>query len=396
MTRTLNRYLLREQALPILICMAVVSFILVTGQLFQLKRILFASSCSMKDVAEIIVLAMPKLFLYATPMAALLGVMLAFMRLNGDNELIALRSVGIGFLHLLPPVLAVLLFVTAAAFINAIFVIPVANAAFEMKLKSLGRSSIPSLLKEGSFISTIPNLVFLFRSVDHAELTIKGVFIQDQRHPNERVTIDAESAQVLIPPDSKSITFKITNGVITRTGQDMKDAQAVSFKNYDFTLSMDDVVGAAEKGIRKKREMNLTQLYEQVQHLTGMNQAINFKLELHQRLAFPSACLLLGLLGPPLGSFFRQRARMTGVTMGVTIFLLYYVILSAGKGLGESDIISPFFAVWTPNLLSFALAIFLWRKLHTETPFGIPVLAAKTARLFRSGTKAADVGAAPK
>lgn len=368
MRKTLYVYLLREQTTPVLIALLGVSFVLVTGQLLQLMRILFASSCSLRDLGEIILFAIPRLFLYATPMAVLLGVMLAFLRLNADNELIAFRAAGTGFLEFLPPVLAVVVLATALSFINALIVIPIASSAFELKLKSLGRASVPALLKEGVFISTIPKLVLFFRSVDHSDLAIRGVFIQDQRHPNENATIAAERAQIVIPPDSRNITFRIADGIITRTAGNMKEAQAVSFKSYDFTLSMDELMGAAEKGLKKKREMTLLELYKLVRTLRDRKGQAYYALEMHQRLSFPTACLLLGLMGPPLGSLFRAKSRMTGITIGVGIFLAYYVLLSAGKGLGENNIVPPFFAVWTPNLLSLALAAALWWKMQTERP----------------------------
>jgi len=366
--------------LPVFICLAGVCFVLVTGQLLQLMRILFASSCSLKDLAQILMLAMPRLLLYATPMSILLGVMLAFVRLNGDNEIIAFRAAGISFLDFLPPVLAVLIVATVLAFINAIVVIPITNHAFETKLRSLGRTSIPALLKEGIFISAIPNLVFFFRSVDRTDYSIHGVFVQDQRHPKEKVTIVAETAQLFIPHDSNSITFRLANGVITRTAQNLLDAQAVSFKNYDFILSMDEIMGA-EKAGRKRSEMNLAEIYDKVKSAVDAKTFVWWSLELHQRIAFPSACLLLGLLGPPLGSLFRQRSRMTGITIGVGIFLVYYIMLSAGRGLGENNLLPPFFAVWTPNLLSLILVLYLWTKLHKETPFFISLLGRSLSRL---------------
>ena len=366
--------------MPVFICLAGVCFVLVTGQLLQLMRILFASSCSLKDLAQILMLAMPRLLLYATPMSILLGVMLAFVRLNGDNEIIAFRAAGISFLDFLPPVLAVLIVATVLAFINAIVVIPITNHAFETKLRSLGRTSIPALLKEGIFISAIPNLVFFFRSVDRTDYSIHGVFVQDQRHPKEKVTIVAETAQLFIPHDSNSITFRLANGVITRTAQNLLDAQAVSFKNYDFILSMDEIMGA-EKAGRKRSEMNLAEIYDKVKSAVDAKTFVWWSLELHQRIAFPSACLLLGLLGPPLGSLFRQRSRMTGITIGVGIFLVYYIMLSAGRGLGENNLLPPFFAVWTPNLLSLILVLYLWTKLHKETPFFISLLGRSLSRL---------------
>ena len=396
MKKTFYIYILREQLIPVFICLTGICFLLITGQLLQLLRILFASSCSMKDLGEIVLFALPKLISYATPMAALLGVMLAFVRLNGDNELIAFRAAGIGFLGFLPPVLGVLVFATALSFINAIFVIPVTNHAFQAKLRSLGRNSVPALLKEGVFISAIPNLVLFFRSVDHSDLSINGVFIQDQRQPKEKVTIASETAQVVIPLDSNSITFRLADGGITRTSQDLKEAQAVAFKNYDFLLSMDEIMGSADKAGRKRSEMSLAEIYEQVKTAPDRTRYVWWSLELHQRLAFPAACLLLGLLGPPLGSLFRQKGRMTGITLGIIIFLVYYVMLSAGHGLGENNILPPFLAIWTPNLLSLALAIYLWAKMHRETPFKIINLGWQFTRLARIGLDTLTHGTAAR
>lgn len=393
MKKTLYLYLLKEQCAPVLICLAGAVFVLVTGQLLQLMRILFASSCSVKDIVELILYAIPRLMLYATPMAALLGVMLAFVRLNSDNELMAFRAAGTGFLGFLPPVLGVLLLLTVVCFVNAVWLLPASNRAFEAKLRSLGRTSLPSILEEGVFISTIPKLVLFFRSVDHTNYEVKGIFIQDQREPNQEVTIAAKRAKIDFPPDSSAIIFRLYDGMITRTSKNLKDAQAVSFKKYDFTLSMDDILGAAKKAMMGRGEMSLAQIYHKVKTAMGKAALVWWSLELEQRLAFPSACLFLGLLGPPLGSMFRQRGRMTGITIGIGIFLAYYVLLSAGRTFGYNGIVSPFLAVWTPNLLCVALAVYLWTKLHRETPFRLASLFHRFGRMQAAASGGRQQGA---
>ena len=355
---------------------------MVTGQLIQLMRILFASSCSVKDVAEIVFFAMPRLMLYAIPMAALVGVMLAFVRLNSDNELIACRGAGVGFLGLLPPVIVMLALLTLLGFFNTMYVLPLANSAFEMKLNMLGRASIPSLLKPGAFISDIPKLVFFFREVDHSDLSLKGIFIQDQRNPDGSVTISAESGRVLIPAESRSIILMLENGVLTRTAGDLKSAETLVFKNYDFTLSLNAVAGGREKSWKTRWEMSLSELREQANAFRNDRlMYLRMSVELHNRFALPFACLMLGLLGPPLGSLFGQRGRITGVTICIVVFLVYYLQLSACWTIVENTTISPFFAAWTPNLLSLLLAIYLWVKVHRETPI-VPVRLARFIDVF--------------
>ena len=116
--------------------------------------------------------------------------------------------------------------------------------------------------------------------------------------------------------------------------------------------------------------MSLTELVEIIRE-GGPRYDLSLSLELHRRMALPFSCLLLGLVGAPLGAMFRQSGRMAGITVGLGVFLAYYITLSAGKGLGENGLIPPFLAVWLPNLLTAMVAVFLWLKIQREVPLGV-------------------------
>lgn len=179
------------------------------------------------------------------------------------------------------------------------------------------------------------------------------------------------------------------DGMITRASKDLKDAQAVAFKNYDFIIALDDVVGSA-KAVRGRSESDMAELYDKVRKTKDKVIYVAWSFELHQRFAFPAACLILGLLGPPLGSIFRQKGRMTGITAGVMIFLVYYVLLSLTRTLAENYLLSPLIAVWVPNLIFLALGIYLWTKMHRESSFFLALLGRPLARLRRQGAKAPE------
>ncbi|GLI34513.1 LptF/LptG family permease [Desulforhabdus amnigena] len=368
MGMTLYRYILKEQIFPLSICLLGLSFVLVTGRMLQLARYLFTSSVTFLDLAGLMVLAMPKLLTYTLPMATLMGILLAFVRINGDNELIALRAAGISFKQLFPPVAIVLLLTTFLSFYNMLSIIPTSSRAFESKLKSLGRASLPLLLREGVFIDTIPDLVFFFRNVDPSHLTIKGILVQDQREPKVRVTIVAEHAQIVYQKNTNRMVFKMYNGIITRVPDDFQDAQAVTFRDYNLVLSLDEIFGTSPKDSKGKTQMTFREVLEKI-HQPGQNPDVRYLMELHQRIALPMGCLILGLVAPPLGAMFRQKGRMTGITLAVGIFLAYYVVLSAGKGLCENGLLPASLAIWTPNILTLGIAAYLWFKLQRETPF---------------------------
>ena len=370
MKKTLFKYLIKEQIVPLSVCFFGLSLILITGRLLQLTRYLFTSSLSFFDLVEIMAFAMPNLILYALPMATLVGVLLAFVRFNTDNELVALRAAGVGFHQFFPAIITLLLVTTVFSFFNVLYLMPSANRAFELKLKSLGRSILPVLLKEGTFIDIVPKVVFFFGSVDPVNLKIEGVFVQDNRQPDVGVVIVADHAQIAYPSDLSQLIFKISSGMITRVSDDLRNAQAIAFKNYDLALSMDELFGASAGLIKGRKEMTLSELAQSIRE-QGPNNDLSLSLEFHRRLALPFSCLLLGLVGAPLGALFRQSGRMAGMTLGLGVFLTYYIVLSAGKGLGENGILSPFLAVWLPNLLTAMVAIFLWIKMQFEIPMKV-------------------------
>jgi lipopolysaccharide export system permease protein len=289
----------------------------------------------------------------------------------------------VGATQILPAVLVVLFLTTSLSYVNTINIIPSSTQAFEHKLKSLGRVSLPTFLKDGTFIDIVPNLVFYFREVNASDLQIQGVFVQDQRQQDVRMVIVAERAQIVTPRNLNQIIFKIANGIITRVPDDLKDAQAVSFKTYELTLDLDDLFSASAKsGGKGKRIMTMQELFEAMSD-RSQKAATGYALEFHQRLALPLSCLFLGLIGPPLGSLFRPRSRMTGITLGLGVFLAYYVLLSAGKGLGENDIVPAGLAMWTPNILTTILALYLWRVMHADTPPRAFVLLSRMASAAR-------------
>jgi lipopolysaccharide export system permease protein len=370
MKKTLYKYLIEEQVTPLSVCFFGLTLILITGRLLQLTRYLFTSSVTIGDLLEIMAFAMPNLVLYALPMATLVGVLLAFVRLNSDNELVALRAAGVGFHQFLPAILSLLVITTLFSFFNALYLMPSANRAFEIKLKSLGRSILPVILKEGTFIDAIPKVVFFFESVNATDLKIEGLFVEDSRQPDIRAVIVADHAKIAFPSDGTQLIFKISDGIITRVSDEFKTSQAIAFKNYDLALSMNELFGESSVFRKGRKEMTLSELVEIIRE-GGPTVDVSLSLELHRRLALPFSCLLLGLVGAPLGAMFRQSGRMAGLTMGLGVFLAYYIALSAGKGLGENGLISPFFAVWLPNLLTAIVAIFLWVKVQREIPVGV-------------------------
>ncbi len=82
----------------------------------------------------------------------------------------------------------------------------------------------------------------------------------------------------------------------------------------------------------------------------------NARIELHRRFALPIACLMLALVGIPLGTSSRKGGQSAGYIWAIFLsFFCYYLGYIALTGLARSHSIGVEFASWLPNV-AFGLA----------------------------------------
>jgi lipopolysaccharide export system permease protein len=118
-----------------------------------------------------------------------------------------------------------------------------------------------------------------------------------------------------------------------------------------------------------KNELDLTfdELREGIRSArTAPKMLWDMRLEFHRRFALPFACFVFALVGVPLGIQNQRSGKATGFSLSIGALLIYYIILSAGKTLGEKGLTHPAVAVWAPNLIFLALGAYLFGKTAAE------------------------------
>lgn len=88
----------------------------------------------------------------------------------------------------------------------------------------------------------------------------------------------------------------------------------------------------------------------------------SYEVEIQKKYAIAAACLVFALLGAPVALRFQRGGVGLVIGMSVAVFTVYYVGLIAGEELGDRLVLSPFFAMWIPNLLFAIVGVAgLWR-----------------------------------
>ena len=104
-----------------------------------------------------------------------------------------------------------------------------------------------------------------------------------------------------------------------------------------------------------------------------------YLIELNNRFAFPAACLVLMLVGVPLGVASRRGGKSSGFVYTILLVILYYLLSLSPHALGRQNKLPAFLAVWSANILFAAVGIFLLWQMAS----GGQVLATITAWFSR-------------
>ena len=87
-----------------------------------------------------------------------------------------------------------------------------------------------------------------------------------------------------------------------------------------------------------------------------------YEVEIQKKYAIAAACLVFALLGAPVALRFQRGGVGLVIGVSVAVFTVYYIGLIAGEEFGDRLVLSPFFAMWTPNLLFATVGLLgLWR-----------------------------------
>jgi lipopolysaccharide export system permease protein len=94
-----------------------------------------------------------------------------------------------------------------------------------------------------------------------------------------------------------------------------------------------------------------------------------YMVEVHKKFAIPVACIVFVLIGAPLGIMARRGGLGVGASYSILFFILYWAFLIQGEHLADQGIISPFWAMWSCNILIGACGVYLLVRMIRETTF---------------------------
>jgi lipopolysaccharide export system permease protein len=316
-------------------------------------------------------------------MAFLLAVLLAFGRLSGDSEITAMKASGVSLYGLLPPVFSCALLAYLAGAFVTVYAVPWGNTSFKKLLVEVVEARASLGIKEKVFNDDFPGMVIYADRYDQQQHVMAGILIQDERDPLAPSTIFARSGVIVTDPAARIVRLRLDNGSIHRS-MAKTGYRLIEFSNYDLSINLGQ---NSQTVATNELDMSLAELRANLASgRFGARMMHDMAQEYHRRFSLPFACLVFALVGMPLGIQNQRSGKAAGFSLIIGLLLAYYIVLSAGKTLGERELLSPFLAAWTPNLLFISLGFYLFKKTAAEERIRlleiIPHLAGWARNLF--------------
>src|SRR6185436_10335342 len=157
MFRILDRYLVREIAMPFFLGLTVLTFILEIPPILTQAEQFISRGVEWRIVLRVLVLLLPQALCLTIPMAVLLGILVGFGRLSADREFVAMQACGVSLIRLARPVLLVAVLATAATAYEMIVALPNANQTFREIVFVTMAQSVEQNVKPRVFYEGFPD-----------------------------------------------------------------------------------------------------------------------------------------------------------------------------------------------------------------------------------------------
>ncbi len=259
----LARYILKEHIAPFLYALFVITFLFLIDFLIRILASILSKGLGWRVVVEIIMLNMAWMLALSIPMAVLVATLMAFGRFSSDNEITAMKSLGISPWKAMLPVLLVALCLGVGLTYFNNDVLPEANFRAAALRNDIGRKKPTALITPRSLIRDFDNYLIWIDKLDEKTETLGGIRIYNLESGKPLRYTYADSATMEYANGGKSIVIHLLGG--ENHFVDHKDPNnyvRVHFRSQDVAIdNVDPTLERHERSYRTDREMKVQEMF---------------------------------------------------------------------------------------------------------------------------------------
>jgi len=378
--RILTRYILKEVSSHALLGVLLFTFVIFMRDLGRLLELVVRNSAPFPSVAEIFLYTLPTTFTITLPMGVLVGILIGLSRLAADSEVTAIRASGMGAGMFVRVIAIFAIAAWALGMINSIYLAPRSATALSNLQDRLKSSQASFEIQPRVFYEDFKDHVLYVQDAipSKGQSLWRGVFLADVSDPaSPKITLAERGA--LLSESPEKVRFHLEDGTEQELVPKAKDQYSITtFESTDIPIELPATSDHGPRDLLPVTELSLHGLLRNAQRerIAGASlakidpvsssydllKARYYEIELHRRFALPAACLVLALVGIPLGLSARKGGRSAGFVLTIVLVFVYYFFSLVGVSLARQGKVAPWLGVWAGNgFFLLCGLLLLWR-----------------------------------
>ena len=362
--RILTRYILGEVISHALIGAGVFTFVLFTRDLGRILELVVRNSAPLPSIVEIFFFTVPVALTYTIPMGVLVGILIGLSRLAADSEITAMRASGLGVWTFLRVIFIFVVVAWLLALGNSVYLAPRSLAALGKLQDNLKSSQASFEVQPRVFYEGFPKIILYVQDVKAMSggALWKGVFLADLTDPSAPRISLARQGQ-LVNQGTDSLDLHLIDGSTHEADPKNPDQYQIStFETTDIPIRVPTAQSSQEHEPTSLGEIKFSELLRVARTSDPVTRRWNL-IEYHRRLSLPTACVVLALVGIPLGLSSKKGGKSSGFVLTILLVFLYYSLSLIGVSFARQGKLSPAAGVWLADFVFLVGGIFLlWQS----------------------------------
>ena len=308
---------------------------------------------------------------FLAPLAVLVSVLATFGILSRRNEITAMKAGGLSLYRTAFPVVALAVLGSGLLYGMQELVLPSTNRIASMDFNVIkGRPPQSSSLLDRRWILGSDNRFYNYDYLSEKKVPV-GV-----AEGRERTDFSLFGLRVYdVDPETwqmRDVLYAAQaawngRGYDLDRGWRRRLVPRPAFKTFDAARTRDlEAPSYFSREQPPSDTMTFPELRTHIQSLEALGfDTLKLQVQLHRKLAFPLAAVVMVLLGIPFSFVVGRRGALYGVATSLVVAIGYWAVMETFQALGENAILPPLLAAWAPNLIFAATGLYLVLNLET-------------------------------
>ncbi len=360
LSKTISTYLVKAVLPYFGMAWLILTVVLFVQQAGRYAEIYFNPNLPSTFGWKLTIALIPNVIAFTCPMAVLVGVIIGLSRMQTDNELIAIRSAGVGNLAAIIPIFLFGVVLSLFSLIVNIYGVPIASSAVRSIATQTALYKLESPIEPGVFNTEIAGFTIYVDGVSIEDGEWSNVFVYNEDRSNGTTRL-ITSPSGRIDSQGQNSELVLENAVVSTFVRDGSTGNLVAERLGEFRVAIktkrDEMMARLNSVEPAAEELGFPQLLRYISTHSG-KEKIEAQILIVRRIGVAISPMIFCVLGASMVLRFNRRGHGFGIALALGTLLGYFLLTFAGEQLARTGAVPVVVGGLIPILSAIAAIVF--------------------------------------